>query len=157
MLPLRRAPKQKPSPATTSSAPGASTYRSANSSGSQLGELRRELDDERLLHSELGQQLEPPFEGREQDDVVPEHLPRVRVEGHDRRHEPGVQRRADHGAMSDVDAVEGADRDRPRTPLELRRCVRDPHVAARPGGGSAGSVVAAPTSVSNASTCARRP
>ena len=35
--------------------------------------------------------------------------------------------------MAEVDAVEGADRDRSRTLLELRRRVRDPHAAARPG------------------------
>ena len=41
------------------------------------------------------------------------------MEGHDRRRQACVERRADDGSMTDVDPVEGADRDRPRPAFEL--------------------------------------
>ena len=82
---------------------------SANSSGSIRCVSERELDHERLLHPELGEQLEAPFEGREQLDPVPEHAPRVRVEGDDGRRRPGGHRRLDHAAVAEVDAVERAE------------------------------------------------
>ena len=54
----------------------------------ERGHLRRELDDERLLDPEGGEQLEPSLERREQLHLVPEHLARMRVERHDRRSLP---------------------------------------------------------------------
>ena len=79
----------------------------------------RELDHKRVLDPEVRQQLEPALQGREQLDLVAKDLARVRVKGHDRRCQPGIDRRLDDGAMTDVDTVEGADRDRARPALQL--------------------------------------
>ena len=80
----------------------------------QRGDLGRELDHERLLHPGRREQLEPPLDRAEQVDLVAEHDPRVRMEGDGRRHAARRQHRVEHGAVTAVDAVEGADRDRPR-------------------------------------------
>ena len=63
---------------------------------------------------------------RQQLDLVAEHLARVRVERHDRRQRrPASSAAPSTARWPTVDAVERADRDRARPPLELRRRVRD--------------------------------
>ena len=96
----------------------------------ERGYLRRELDDERLLDAELREQLQPALERREQRHLVAEHLPGMRMEGDDRRRRTMPDRGPDDRPVPDVDAVERADRDRARPPLELARRVRDVHSAA---------------------------
>ena len=76
---------------------------------------------ERRLDPDLGEQLQPPLERRDQLDLVPERDPRVRIERDHGRREPGVDRRLDDAPMPAVDAVERPDRDRPRLALELGR------------------------------------
>ena len=127
--PLRPRPKRKSSPATTSSAPIAARYDCDELLRRERGDLGRELDDERLLDAELGQQLEPALERREQRDLVPEHLARMRMERDHGRQRPGLDRRADDRAVAEVDAVERADRDRARPPLELAGRAGDLHRA----------------------------
>ena len=66
---------------------------------------------------------------REQLDALPEEAPRVRVERHDRRPEVRRARRLEDTAVPAMDAVEGADRDRPPSGVEIRGPVRDDHAA----------------------------
>ena len=121
MSPRRRCPKRKSSPATTTRAPMASRYSRRELLGLEPLRLERELDHERVLDAELGEELEPPLERAEELDPVAEHPPWVRVEGDDRRREPGLDRLRDHPLMAAVDAVEHAERDRALLALELRR------------------------------------
>ena len=98
--------------------------------------LGRERDDEHLLHAEGGQQLEPPLERREQRDLVPEHVARVRMEGDDGRPRPRLDGYAHDGLMADMDTVERPDRDRTPLPPELLGAACDPH---RPPGTTSSS------------------
>src|SRR5712691_11396141 len=91
------------------------------------GDLERELDDERRLDPLLGDQLEAPLQRREHFHLVAERDPGVGIEGDDRRVQPGVDRRPQDPAVTGVDAVERADRDRARLPLELADGPGDPH------------------------------
>ena len=60
----------------------------------------------------LVEQLEAPFEGREQLDPVAEHEPRMRPEGDDRRQAaPAARAVSEHLTMATVHAVEAPDRD----------------------------------------------
>ncbi len=93
-------------------------------------ELGRERRDERLRDTRLGEQLEPSLEGRDQVDAVPHRDARMGIERDHRRVEARVDEGSEDGSMTAMDAVERADRDRPRPALELRGCVRDPHGAA---------------------------
>ncbi len=95
--------------------------------GLERRELEVEADDERLLHAQLRQQLEPPGERADQQHLVPEGGARVRVERDDGRGRPRGERLLDDPAVAAVNAVEGADRDRPRARLELPRGVDDLH------------------------------
>ena len=99
--------------------------------GERLRRERRELlgerDDEDVLDAEVREQLEASLERREELDAVPEDDARVRVEGDDRRARTGLDGRPDNRPMPEVNAVERADCDRPRPPLELRRGARDRH------------------------------
>jgi hypothetical protein len=51
----------------------------------------------------------------------------MRIEREDRRLRPGGERCVDHPAMSSMDAVEGADRDRPRFVGQVPGPVGDVH------------------------------
>jgi len=106
--------------------------------GRQLGQLRRELDEERLLHPQRREQLEPAGDRRDQLDPLPEDLARVRVERDDRRREPGVDRRLEDRPMAEVDAVEHPERDGARLPLQLLRRPHDVH--SRASASSAGMI-----------------
>ena len=67
-------------------------------------------------------------------DLVAEHRARMRLERDDGRAKAGRASGLDHGAMAEVDAVEGADRDRPLGRLELvdRRARRSREHRLRP-------------------------
>ena len=114
-----------------------------------------ELDHEHVLDPGLQQQLDPPLERREQLDLLAEHLPRVRVERDGRRRESvaRVERGLEHAPVPAVDAVEGAERDRPRPLLELASDPRHRHSRASASSGgtirssSASSTENGPTSV----------
>ena len=95
----------------------------------ELGQLEVEVDDERLLDPRLAEQLEAPFERRQQLDAVAERHARMRVEGDDRRRRPGRERGLEDPPMPEVDAVEGPERDRPRLRLELFHAAGDDHSA----------------------------
>ena len=133
--PARRLPKRNPAPATTSSAPIAEQVLLARTPRARAPATSgRELDDERVLHSELGEQLEPALERRQSSSTLfAEHLARVRVErDHGRREPAAASTAAPHdGAMTEMDAVERPDRDRPRPARRaLRRARSDVHAAA---------------------------
>ena len=66
--PRRRCPNRKSSPATTTRAPIASRYSARELLRLEPLRLQRELDDERVLHAELGEQLQPPLERAEELD-----------------------------------------------------------------------------------------
>ena len=87
-----------PRPRRRPRVPIAARYCAAKSSGSSRCELGVNVDDERVLDAELGEQLQPPLQRREQLDAVAERDPRVRVERDDGRDEPGVEHRADDRA-----------------------------------------------------------
>src|SRR5262249_42777442 len=91
---------------------------------------------------EGGEQLQPPVERREQRDLVAEHLPRVRVERHDRRPGARLDCCAHDGLVADVDTVERPDRDGARLAPELPRAVCDLH---RPPAAASASAPAAST------------
>ena len=95
--------------------------------GLERHQLRRERRDQRRLDPGVCEQLQPPLERGDQLDVVPERDARVRIERDHRRREARVDRSLDDAPVAAVDAVEGADRDRARLPLELGRRVGDPH------------------------------
>ena len=78
--------------------------------GLLLGDVEREVEHRRLGDSELGQQLEPPLEARDQLHEVSEHDPRMRIEGQHPNGEPGRPRLFDHPAMPEMDSVERPDR-----------------------------------------------
>ena len=82
----------------------------------QPGDVERELDDERLVDSELREQLQPALEGHQQLDPVSERGARVRIERDDRRLGPCVEQRLDHAPVPEMDAVEGSERDAPAAP-----------------------------------------
>src|SRR3954469_1653169 len=92
-------------------------------------ELVGELEHEHVLDVEPFDQLDPPLERRQQLDPVSEDLARVWVERDDGRCQARVDRGADHPPVSQVDAVEGAERDRARLPLELPGRARDAHAS----------------------------
>ena len=58
---------------------------------------------------------------------MPERDPGMRVERDHRGREARLDHRVDHRDVASMDSVEGSDRDRPRLPNDLRRCMRDPH------------------------------
>src|SRR4051794_1678597 len=93
----------------------------------ELAQLEVEADDERVLDAQLREQLELPLLRRQELDAVAERDARVRVEGEDRRDEPGCEERIDDGDVAAMDTVEGADRHRARQRLERARAVRDVH------------------------------
>ena len=119
----------------------------------ELRQLEVEVDDERLLDPGLGEQLEPPLERHQQLDAVAERLARVRVEGDHRRRPSGGERGVEHAPVAEVDAVEGAERDRARLRLELIHLPGDVHSRASASSavsrrsGSASSTRNGPTSV----------
>ena len=82
----------------------------------------------------------------------------MRLEGDDGRRQAGVDGDLDHAAVAAVHAVERADRDRARLPLELNRCVRDLHRRASASSertirsSSASSIRNGPTSVRRSET-----
>ena len=73
------------------------------------------------------EELEPPLEGRDEVDAISERNPRMRVERDRRRRQPRLDRGLQHRDMTAMDPVEGADRNCPGLPLDLRRRVGDPH------------------------------
>ena len=105
----------------------------------QTGDIEGELDDERLGDSQLRQQLQPALEGHQQLDPVSEGGARMRVEREDRRLGPGVEERLDDAAVPEMNAVEGPERDRPRTRIELAGPARDLHESSARA--SAGSMI----------------
>src|SRR5207247_1095399 len=98
------------------------------------------------------QQLEPPFERREQLDLVAEHEARMRPEGDDGRHRADGASRFENHPVSPVDAVEAPDRDHAWMLGKLVDGAGDDHsrASASPGGmtrsGSASSTEKGPIS-----------
>ena len=92
-------------------------------------ELGREGRNERVRDPGLGEKLEAPLQRRQQLHAIPEDDPRMRVERDHRGLEARFERRPQDGAVPAVHAVERADRDGARPPVELRGCMRDPHRA----------------------------
>ncbi len=126
--------------------------------GLECCQVERELDDERLVHSRLGEQLEPPLERRQQLDPVPERDAWVGPEGDGGRAGSGGRGGLEHAAMAEVDAVEGAERDGAAGVFELGWVASDLHpsrASACSGGtivsGSASATVKGPTSVRRSS------
>ena len=74
-----------------------------------LRDLERELEHRRLGDAELGEQLEPPLERRDQLDEVSEHDPRVRVERERPDRQTGRERLLDHPPVPEVHSVERPD------------------------------------------------
>jgi hypothetical protein len=93
----------------------------------ELLELGRERRDEDVLDTRVLDQLEAPFERREQLDLVAERDARVRVERDDGRDETRLAHDVEDSAMTPMHAVEAADGDRAWSSLELRRAARDRH------------------------------
>ena len=93
----------------------------------QPGDVERELDDERRVDSELGEQLQPTLERHQQVDPVAECGARVRIERDDRRLRPCVEQRLDHAAVPEMDAVEGPERHGARAMAQLARFASNPH------------------------------
>ncbi len=91
------------------------------------GGVGRELDDERVRHAELLEELEPALERGQELDLVPERDPRMRVERDDRRRRPRGQRCVDDALVAAVDAVERADRDGARFGSQIGGRVGDVH------------------------------
>ena len=116
-----------------------------------------ELDHERFRDPRLSDQLQAPFQRRQQLDLVPERDARVRLEGDGRREEARGLGGGEHGPVAEVDAVEGPDRDGTRPPLQLARAVCDLHppiLASASSGGTSRSGSASLTS--NGPTSVRR-
>src|SRR5262249_54637835 len=91
------------------------------------GELGGELDDERLVHPLLPQQLEPPLERREELDAVPEDDARMRPERDHRRTQTGLLCDIEDCPVSDVHAVEAPERDGALGGFQLVESPRDDH------------------------------
>ena len=125
--PCRARPKRKSLPATTVSAPIGRRNSSAKACGSSRGDVERELDDERRLDSEPGEQLQPTLERHQQVDPVAECGARVRIERDDRRLRPCVEQRLDHAAVPEMNPVEGSERHCARTMAQLARFATNPH------------------------------
>ncbi len=76
-----------------------------------LCQLEREVEDGRLGHAELVQQLEPALERRDRLDEVAQHHAWVGIEREDPDRKPGAERSLDHLPMTEMDPVERPDRD----------------------------------------------
>ena len=74
----------------------------------ELRELEVELDHQRLVDPGLGEELEAPFERRQQLDAVAQSNARVRVEGDHCRRLAGRNRSVEHPPVAAVHPVEGA-------------------------------------------------
>ena len=122
-------PKRKSAPATTTSAPiapstalGERLGRASAASSSVEGDTSTSSIPRAASSSSRRSSVV------EELDAVAEHRPRVRVERDDGRREPRVDRaRVEHPPVPAVDAVEGADRDRPRRALRARGIASDVH------------------------------
>src|SRR5581483_8056570 len=118
-------------------------------------EVEGELDDERLLDSELGEELQPPVERREQLDAVAHHPPGMRMERDHGRARAGGDGGVDHAPVSEMDPVERPERDGPVPAGELLDGACDLHdrVPVRAGAGS----TTRPTATSRPSCSVRTP
>src|SRR4029453_4876570 len=87
----------------------------------ELRDLEVEVDHQRLDDSRLPEELEAPFERRQQLDAVAEGDAGVRVERDHGRRLPGRDRSVEDPAMTAMDPVERPERDRPGPGAALAR------------------------------------